>query len=107
MEGEIDLADQGKCNIHDLRRCILRLRDEIMVKPEDTRTQLDGALVEMSLAFADALLRYERSSEVKTGAEASVTNLLKGYNAINHERARRDLDVEALAIFRQPIGREG
>lgn len=91
--------------IHELRRNILRFLDErVLVKSKEQRTELDELVLQSGRAFTDALVRCERGTDggYKTGAEDPFLALAKGYNAINYDRARRDKDAEAMAMFRDP-----
>jgi hypothetical protein len=85
------------------------LRERILTKPEEDRTKREELMLETGRAFYDVLVR-ESSAHAQPaqseppGYEQQVTKLLKQYNSINADYARRDADAEAIAIFRRPNG---
>lgn len=83
------------------------LRDTVLRKPPEERTKRDEQLLEHGRAFSDVLFRMEQAGACSQPAahEERVTELLKSANAINRDYALRDLDAEALSLFRK--GRQG
>jgi hypothetical protein len=56
------------------------------------------------MSFADLLLRLERSNVAEPAPVRNMRDVLKAYNEIHHQKAIHDLDVEAMAIYRDPRG---
>ncbi|MFB3828943.1 MAG: hypothetical protein ACE15B_19410 [Bryobacteraceae bacterium] len=90
-------------DVHKLRVDIMRFRDELLRNPQ--RTEADDMVVEASMVLADLLIQYERKQPRTTEDRhaSRVKQILRSYNAINHQRAVRDNDVEALEVFREPF----
>lgn len=90
-----------KDEILELRRAILRFRDELMLKSEEERNELDQMVIETSQTLADALIQYQRRGvgSAAPGKTKTVTSLLRAYNAVNRQAA----DIEALELGRMPI----
>ena len=91
-----------------LRLAIEAFLDEnVRSKDPEMRTKRDDLALETGRAFVDVLLRYEQkhaAGEETPTYEHQVTKLLKHYNAINADHARRDADADAVAIFRGTNG---
>lgn len=82
------------------------LERTVLRKPEEERTKRDEQLLEHGRAFADILFRHEKAEQSQLAPhEEAVTRLLKSANAINREYELRDLDAEALAVFRKGQGK--
>lgn len=78
------------------------LRDQVLRKSPEERTNRDEQLLEYGRAFADVLYRHESADTSEPAPhEREVTRLMKTANAINREYDLRDLDAEALAELRK------
>lgn len=78
------------------------LRDTVLRKSPDDRTKREEQLLEHGRALSDVLTRYEASA-VSTPAphEEAVTKLIRSANEINREYDLRNLDADAVALFRK------
>ena len=84
-----------------LRSQVYRFLDQILRKPEESRTDLDKLLLATGRAFADGLLRYEGGPGEVDQSGLRITTLLQSYNVVNAEEKRRNLDAEAIEMFRE------
>ena len=87
-----------------LRQCVTDfLEAQVLCKPEENRSVRDQQLLEHGRAFADVLLLHEGPVEVTPKEhEIRLMKLLRAATAINRDYDHRDLEAEALALFRKP-----